>query len=57
MIFVSSGYNTNDDDANHLLHHASARMINRGYVVESEIHDGPYNYFPNWDYRRADVRI
>jgi pyruvate decarboxylase/indolepyruvate decarboxylase len=23
---------------------------NRGYVVESEIHDGPYNYFKNWDY-------
>jgi pyruvate decarboxylase/indolepyruvate decarboxylase len=23
---------------------------NRGYVVESEIHDGPYNYYKNWDY-------
>ncbi len=23
---------------------------NRGYVIESEIHDGPYNYFKNWDY-------
>jgi Pyruvate decarboxylase and related thiamine pyrophosphate-requiring enzymes len=23
---------------------------NRGYVVESEIHEGPYNYFKNWDY-------
>jgi pyruvate decarboxylase len=23
---------------------------NRGYVVESEIHDGPYNYIRNWDY-------
>ena len=23
---------------------------NRGYVVESAIHDGPYNYFKNWDY-------
>ncbi|MFC4535258.1 alpha-keto acid decarboxylase family protein [Sphaerisporangium dianthi] len=23
---------------------------NRGYVVESEIHDGPYNYIKNWDY-------
>ncbi len=23
---------------------------NRGYVVESAIHDGPYNYYKNWDY-------
>lgn len=23
---------------------------NHGYVVESEIHEGPYNYFKNWDY-------
>ena len=23
---------------------------NRGYVVESEIHEGPYNYFKNWNY-------
>jgi pyruvate decarboxylase len=23
---------------------------NGGYVVESEIHEGPYNYFKNWDY-------
>jgi pyruvate decarboxylase/indolepyruvate decarboxylase len=24
---------------------------NRGYVIESEIHEGPYNYFKNWDYQ------
>lgn len=23
---------------------------NRGYVIESEIHDGPYNYIKNWNY-------
>ncbi len=23
---------------------------NHGYVIESEIHEGPYNYFKNWDY-------
>jgi len=23
---------------------------NRGYVSESAIHDGPYNYFKDWDY-------
>ncbi|MGD1169652.1 alpha-keto acid decarboxylase family protein [Mycobacterium seoulense] len=23
---------------------------NRGYVIESAIHDGPYNYYKNWDY-------
>jgi pyruvate decarboxylase len=25
---------------------------NFGYVVESAIHDGPYNYYKNWDYAR-----
>ncbi|MGD6809140.1 MAG: alpha-keto acid decarboxylase family protein [Candidatus Bathyarchaeia archaeon] len=24
---------------------------NGGYVIESEIHEGPYNYFKNWDYK------
>ena len=23
---------------------------NRGYTIETEIHDGPYNYIPNWKY-------
>lgn len=23
---------------------------NRGYAIEVEIHDGPYNYIKNWDY-------
>ncbi|MGZ7049187.1 MAG: hypothetical protein ACXVHO_04190, partial [Methanobacterium sp.] len=23
---------------------------NHGYVVESVIHEGPYNYIKNWDY-------
>jgi pyruvate decarboxylase/indolepyruvate decarboxylase len=23
---------------------------NYGYVIESAIHDGPYNYYKNWDY-------
>jgi pyruvate decarboxylase len=23
---------------------------NQGYVSESAIHDGPYNYYPNWDF-------
>jgi pyruvate decarboxylase/indolepyruvate decarboxylase len=23
---------------------------NHGYVVESAIHDGPYNYYKNWDF-------
>jgi pyruvate decarboxylase/indolepyruvate decarboxylase len=23
---------------------------NHDYVIESEIHEGPYNYFKNWDY-------
>ena len=23
---------------------------NRGYTIEAEIHDGPYNRIKNWDY-------
>jgi len=30
---------------------------NRGYVIESAIHDGPYNYYKNWGLRRPDRRV
>src|SRR6266404_7709243 len=30
--------------------HHSLGTHNRGYVSESAIHNGPYNYFKNWDY-------
>jgi pyruvate decarboxylase len=37
-----------------MIRHGQETMIflvnNRGYVSESAIHDGPYNYFKNWDY-------
>jgi pyruvate decarboxylase/indolepyruvate decarboxylase len=37
-----------------MIRHAQKILIflvnNRGYVIESEIHDGPYNYIKNWDY-------
>ncbi|MEV5705091.1 thiamine pyrophosphate-dependent enzyme [Actinoallomurus sp. NPDC052274] len=37
-----------------IIRHGQETLIflvnNRGYVVESEIHDGPYNYIKNWDY-------
>ena len=37
-----------------MIRHGQETLIflvnNRGYVVESAIHDGPYNYFKNWDY-------
>lgn len=23
---------------------------NKGYVIESALHEGPYNYYKNWDY-------
>ena len=23
---------------------------NKGYVIESALHEGPYNYYQNWDY-------
>jgi pyruvate decarboxylase len=39
--------------ANMIRHRQEAMIFlvnNRGYVAESEIHDGPYNYFKNWDY-------
>ncbi len=25
-------------------------LNNRGYTIEAEIHDGPYNRIKNWDY-------
>src|SRR5205807_2407212 len=37
-----------------IIRHAQETLIfvvnNRGYVSESAIHDGPYNYVKNWDY-------
>lgn len=37
-----------------MIRHGQRSLIflinNRGYVVESAIHDGPYNYIKNWDY-------
>jgi pyruvate decarboxylase len=37
-----------------MIRHGQETLIfvvnNRGYVSESAIHDGPYNYFKNWDY-------
>ena len=37
-----------------MIRHSQETVIflvnNRGYVSESAIHDGPYNYFKNWDY-------
>ena len=37
-----------------MIRHGQKNIIflvnNRGYVIESEIHDGPYNYIKNWDY-------
>lgn len=41
-------------EVSNMVRHGQEIMIflynNRGYVVESEIHDGPYNYYKNWDY-------
>jgi TPP-dependent 2-oxoacid decarboxylase len=37
-----------------MIRHGQQTLIfvvnNRGYVVESALHDGPYNYIKNWDY-------
>jgi pyruvate decarboxylase len=37
-----------------MIRHGQETLIvlvnNHGYVSESAIHDGPYNYFKNWDY-------
>lgn len=37
-----------------MIRHGQETLIfvvnNRGYVVESALHDGPYNYIKNWDY-------
>jgi pyruvate decarboxylase len=44
---------TAQEVANIIRHRQETLIIlvnNRGYVVESAIHDGPYNYIKNWDY-------
>ena len=37
-----------------MIRHGQETLIflvnNRGYIIESEIHEGPYNYYKNWDY-------
>lgn len=41
-------------EVSNIIRHGQEILIflvnNRGYVMESEIRDGPYNYFKNWDY-------
>jgi TPP-dependent 2-oxoacid decarboxylase len=41
-------------EVSNMIRHGQETLIfvvnNRGYVSESAIHDGPYNYFKNWDY-------
>ena len=41
-------------EVSNMIRHRQETVIflvnNRGYVIESAIHDGPYNYYKNWDY-------
>ena len=41
-------------EVSNMIRHKQETLIflvnNRGYVIESAIHDGPYNYYKNWDY-------
>ena len=41
-------------EVSNMIRHGQEILIflvnNRGYVIESAIHDGPYNYYKNWDY-------
>ena len=41
-------------EVSNMIRHGQEILIylvnNRGYVIESAIHDGPYNYYNNWDY-------
>ena len=41
-------------EVSNMIRHGQEVLIflvnNRGYVIESAIHDGPYNYYKNWDY-------
>jgi pyruvate decarboxylase/indolepyruvate decarboxylase len=44
---------TAQEVSNMIRHHQEVLIFlvnNRGYVIESAIHDGPYNYYKNWDY-------
>jgi pyruvate decarboxylase len=41
-------------EVSNMIRHRQETLIflvnNKGYVIESAIHDGPYNYYKNWDY-------
>ncbi|MEE6136526.1 thiamine pyrophosphate-binding protein [Mycobacterium sp. 050128] len=41
-------------EVSNMIRHGQEILIflvnNRGYVIESAIHDGPYNYYKNWNY-------
>ena len=41
-------------EVSNMIRHGQEILIflvnNQGYVIESAIHDGPYNYYKNWDY-------
>jgi len=41
-------------EVSNMIRHGQQILIflinNRGYVIESAVHDGPYNYYKNWDY-------
>ena len=41
-------------EVSNMIRHGQETLIflvnNHGYVIESAIHDGPYNYYKNWDY-------
>lgn len=41
-------------EVSNMIRHKQETLIflvnNKGYVIESAIHDGPYNYYKNWDY-------
>jgi pyruvate decarboxylase len=41
-------------EVSNMIRHKQETLIflvnNVGYVIESAIHDGPYNYYKNWDY-------
>ena len=32
-------------------------LNNRGYTIEAEIHDGPYNQIKNWDFAGPHGRL
>ncbi|OBG28579.1 alpha-keto acid decarboxylase family protein [Mycobacterium sp. 852002-51057_SCH5723018] len=54
LVVGDGSFQLTAQEVSNMIRHRQETLIflvnNRGYVIESAIHDGPYNYYKNWDY-------